>query len=191
MYFQKSLGSFVLLVIGFVQIDAQLMCWSCSSDLDIRCHDHFNTTKFDRFYQQQQGNYGNNYQGGNYQSGNYNPNYPQQNYQNRGGFQNNPYQTRPTAPYIKPCVFSSYGDKKSVCMKKVQTSNDGRTTTIRDCATIPMSQSVGKCPSESNSYIHVDFCEYCDVDGCNSGNNMQFNLFLTALSVLSLLCLKQ
>ncbi|XP_044759376.1 uncharacterized protein LOC123317079 [Coccinella septempunctata] len=189
MILDKIAGCLVVLVLGISQIDA-LMCWSCSSDLDIRCHDHFNTTKFDRFYNQQTG--------GNYQSGGYNTNY-QQNYQGRNnynqgynqGYQNNPYQSRPTVPYVKTCTFSSYGDKKTVCMKKVSTSNDQRTLTIRDCVTIPNSQSVGKCPSESNSYIQVDFCEYCDTDGCNSGSSLQVNVAVAALSFIAIFCLRQ
>ncbi|XP_045475933.1 uncharacterized protein LOC123681724 [Harmonia axyridis] len=195
---ERISGCFVLFVLGIGQIDA-LMCWSCSSDLDIRCHDHFNTTKFDRFYNQQ------NFQtGGNYQSGSYNQNYPQQNYQGRNnynqgynnqgynqGYQNNQYQSRPTVPYIKTCSFNSFGDKKAVCMKKVSTSNDQKTLTIRDCVTIPAGQSVGKCPSESNSYIQVDFCEYCDTDGCNSGNSIQVNLAVAFTSFIALFLLKQ
>ncbi|KAK9885377.1 hypothetical protein WA026_010874 [Henosepilachna vigintioctopunctata] len=178
---QNSVSCLLFFVFGFTYIEAQLMCWSCSSDLDIRCHDYFNTTKFDRYYQQ------------NYQSGNYNPNNPQSNYPNRGynqgynqGIQSNPYQSRPTQPYMKNCPAISYGDKKSVCMKRVQTSNDGRTVTIRDCATVPTSQSLGKCPPESNSYIRVDFCEYCDQYGCNSGNHNLVNVVLPTLSLLLL-----
>lgn len=172
-----------------------LMCWSCSSDLDSRCHDHFNTTKFEygRFNNPNVyggGGYDPNYNRGNYQGGYNNPG----GYNNQGGYNNpgqynNQFQTGPPRyPYLKPCSSDLTGiyDKKFMCMKRVQTSNDGRRITIRDCKMVPVGQSTGSCPTESNPYQSIDFCEYCDHDGCNSAGNLKINYFLGLIAILCL-----
>ncbi|XP_050311462.1 uncharacterized protein DDB_G0283697-like isoform X1 [Anthonomus grandis grandis] len=63
---------------------------------------------------------------------------------------------------------------RNVCIKKVQKIGDYQLTYIRRCEMIPLEKPVGTCYDAVARGISLDFCEYCEYDGCNSAPGMKF-----------------
>ncbi|XP_017783294.1 PREDICTED: uncharacterized protein LOC108567386 [Nicrophorus vespilloides] len=97
------------------------------------------------------------------------------------------------APQLTECTHNNqltYQTGKPVCSKKVQTSY-GRTTYIRQCMYLHEQEKVGPCPAETTtSATTIDFCEYCDYDGCNGSSSLKSALLLTIISPLLYFFLK-
>lgn len=83
-------------------------------------------------------------------------------------------------------------NQRAVCMKKKQTTF-GRTTYIRQCRFLHYDEKVGACPTETTgSSTTVDFCEYCDYDGCNGATTMRNSFLLAAvLPLVGMLLLRK
>ncbi|XP_018334577.1 uncharacterized protein LOC108743501 [Agrilus planipennis] len=141
----------ILAVLAFVENGESLRCWSCSSDTGNLCADYFNSTQFSRL----SSFYSNN-----------------QNYQNYPVLQTCETQGS-TYPYNQ--------NGRAVCMKKKQT-NYGRTSYIRQCHFLQPGEQVGKCAQETTPRdVTIDFCELCDVDGCNGATSIKTTMFWIAL----------
>lgn len=57
-------------------------------------------------------------------------------------------------------------------------SGSSRSVTIRQCGTVPRHTLPGPCTHEiSGSSITIEFCEYCEYDGCNGAGSLQKSLF--------------
>lgn len=76
---------------------------------------------------------------------------------------------------------------RNVCVKKVQRIGEYQLTYIRRCEMIPFEKEVGTCYDPVSRGISLDFCEYCEYDGCNSATGLKFNIFLASLVPLVLL----
>ncbi|XP_066137706.1 homeobox protein 2-like [Euwallacea fornicatus] len=76
---------------------------------------------------------------------------------------------------------------RNVCIKKIQRIGDYQLTYIRRCEMVPIQKEVGTCYDPVAQGISLDFCEYCEYDGCNSATGLKFNLFLAGLMPLVLL----
>ncbi|EFA07944.1 hypothetical protein TcasGA2_TC005525 [Tribolium castaneum] len=124
-----------------------LQCWSCSSDLDPSCMDHFNATRYSQFrntYQQ------------------VNPNYQNQ---------------RNEMPVLRQCEnnLGQIYNQKPMCVKRIINVPYGKKIITRECKSVSMNQAVGTCP-EKNS--NIEFCEYCDFDGCNHAAGLRGSLWV-------------
>ncbi|CAG9767444.1 unnamed protein product [Ceutorhynchus assimilis] len=75
---------------------------------------------------------------------------------------------------------------RNVCLKKVQRVGEYQLTYIRRCVAIPLEKEIGTCYDPTARGISLDFCEYCEYDGCNSATGLKFNLFLASLVPLVL-----
>ncbi|ENN81733.1 polyribonucleotide nucleotidyltransferase [Dendroctonus ponderosae] len=76
---------------------------------------------------------------------------------------------------------------RNVCIKKVQRIGDYQLTYIRRCEMIPFEKEVGTCYEAVARGISLDFCEYCEYDGCNSATGLKFNIFLASFVPLVLI----
>ncbi|CAH1116156.1 unnamed protein product [Phaedon cochleariae] len=75
--------------------------------------------------------------------------------------------------------------KRTVCLKEIVRGNN-YVSIIRRCESIPFEQTVGTCQPSVNRGLQLDFCEYCDYDGCNSATRLKMNIFLAAFIVFVL-----
>ncbi|KAF7279342.1 uncharacterized protein LOC143206587 [Rhynchophorus ferrugineus] len=76
---------------------------------------------------------------------------------------------------------------KPVCVKKVQKIGQTQLTFIRRCEMIPLNMDIGSCDDRVARGISLEFCEYCDYDGCNSATGLKFNIILASLVPLVML----
>ncbi|XP_050311463.1 uncharacterized protein LOC126747022 isoform X2 [Anthonomus grandis grandis] len=194
-----ALGT-VFVLFGFTVYEAYaLQCWACSSDIDRSCADIFNSTDLLRFG----GGYYQGYQsGGQYNPQPYDP-YNQRPYDNRDygrdqynqqqgrsydpnypardvGYQRVQAQAQLAASQSGPRLVTCNEEEarlrrmRNVCIKKVQKIGDYQLTYIRRCEMIPLEKPVGTCYDAVARGISLDFCEYCEYDGCNSAPGMKF-----------------
>ena len=54
-------------------------------------------------------------------------------------------------------------------------------TYIRRCEMVSYEKDVGTCYDPVARGISLDFCEYCDYDGCNSATSLKLNVILASL----------
>nr|CAH7749189.1 unnamed protein product [Callosobruchus chinensis] len=184
----EGIFGLMLVLIAAVQKASALQCWKCSSDIDPMCNDRFNQSDIlarrggglyspltQRQPYDQQG-YNQNY------NPNYNPNY-NQNYNNNY----NPAAQSSSWPILDNCDDNEARLRrmKNVCMKKV-IRGPGYSSIIRRCAIIPPEQTVGTCHEPVSRGLSLEFCEYCDYDGCNSATGLKTNYILLG-SILAML----
>jgi hypothetical protein len=177
-----------------------LQCWKCSSDIDHTCSDPFtdvaayrgrsNSYDTQSYNQRQNGN--NNYN--RQYDPNYNRQYDQnynrqydQNYNNRqydqnqygsglrSGFSNNP-------PTLEVCDENDARNRrmKNVCLKEIVRGSN-YVSVVRRCEVVPYEQTVGTCSQGVSRGLTLDFCQYCDYDGCNSANGLETNVLVATL----------
>ncbi|KAJ8915177.1 hypothetical protein NQ315_000430 [Exocentrus adspersus] len=167
----------IAVVVAFFTSEASaLQCWKCSSDLDRACADPFNETEIRRgrggtLYDNLQQNYNNrqNYDP-NFNPPNYNPNFQGQ---------------TPTLEYCDENE-ASLRRMKNVCVKKTVRGNS-YVSIIRRCALIGFNEEVTTCHDPVSRGLTLEFCEYCDRDGCNSAFGVKANVFLASLLALGLI----
>lgn len=94
------------------------------------------------------------------------------------------YDPRAQTPQLMDCdqQQSAYPiNQRPVCMKKKQTTY-GRTTYVRQCRFLHPEERIGTCPTETtSSATTIDFCEYCEHDGCNGASLSSASVILAAL----------
>lgn len=149
----------VTLFFAYLHNGYALRCWSCSSDLDMSCMDPFNSTKM---------------------------------LQHRNYFQqvnNNNQYSRNDMPILRECTneLGQIYNQKQMCVKRVINVPYGKKIVSRECKDVSTNQVTGTCPDKSGN-ANVEFCEYCDYDGCNAASGMRLNL-LAAIAVPSALLL--
>ncbi|XP_057656678.1 uncharacterized protein LOC130894108 [Diorhabda carinulata] len=182
---------FVLGTVLFVFVfhkAATLQCWKCSSDIDHTCSDPFNDVTTYRSsssynsqsYNQRQidNNYNRQYDP-NYNR-QYDPNYNRQYDQNYNPVYNtglrNDYNSR---PMLEVCDENDARNRrmKNVCLKEIVRGSN-YVSVVRRCELVPYEQKVGTCSQSVNRGLTLDFCEYCDYDGCNSANGIKTNILI-------------
>lgn len=74
----------------------------------------------------------------------------------------------------------------------VTDTSSSQQVVIRQCATVPRNTRPGTCSHETTgSSISIDFCEYCDYDGCNGATGLQKGLLAVLIPALLLLFLRK
>ncbi|KAL1497958.1 hypothetical protein ABEB36_008836 [Hypothenemus hampei] len=112
-----------------------------------------------------------------------------QNYPPRDYYQRAQAQISQSGPRLVTCNEDEARLRRmrNVCIKKVQRIGDYQLTYIRRCEMIPYEKEVGTCYDAVARGISLDFCEYCDNDGCNSATGLKFNILLASLVPLALI----
>lgn len=120
----------------------------------------------------------------NQQGRTYDPNYPPRDYQRASAFASSQ-----SGPRLVPCneEEARLRRQRNVCIKKVQRIGENQVTYIRRCEMISFDKDVGTCYEAVARGISLDFCEYCDHDGCNSATGLKFNVLLASLVPMVLL----
>ncbi|CAH1106555.1 unnamed protein product [Psylliodes chrysocephalus] len=178
-----------------------LRCWKCSSDIDPSCRDPFNEYN-NRNYRQSSGAYDNLQQNYNQrQYDNYNTRYDTNNNNNNNqrydnqrydnnrdpnynpGFSNynSGYNNVNRAPVLEQCDENEARNKRMrhVCLKEI-VRGSSYVSVVRRCELVAYEQPVGTCSQGVNRGLTLDFCEYCDWDGCNSATGLKTNVYLAA-----------
>ncbi|CAG9856813.1 unnamed protein product [Phyllotreta striolata] len=204
-----AIGAVVFVIFVFDKSIA-LRCWKCSSDIDPSCRDPFNeygsrgygqSSSYDRLrttgynqrpsYDNYNSRYDPRYDNQRYDNQRYdnqrydNQRYPENrdpNY-NPGGFNNynQGYNNVGRQPVLEVCDENEARNRRmrNVCIKEI-VRGSSYMSVVRRCELIPYEQSVGTCSQGVSKGLTLDFCEYCDWDGCNSATGLKTNLFLAA-----------
>ncbi|CAH0564143.1 unnamed protein product [Brassicogethes aeneus] len=200
MAFRKSLG-FLVVAAFYIQNGFGLQCWQCSSDIEPECRDQFNYSNYvgggsNYLYSGNQGQYGGQYdQGGRqYDQGRgYDRPYDRFDQNSQRGY-NRPVQQFSSRQYPQLVNCDDQGANlrrmKNVCYKRKQTSTNGYTTIIRRCETVPLDTYAGTCYDPVQRGISVNFCEYCDYDGCNGATSVKINVLTALVPLLAFLIYK-
>ncbi|KAJ8971318.1 hypothetical protein NQ314_000760 [Rhamnusium bicolor] len=63
---------------------------------------------------------------------------------------------------------------------------------VRRCAMLGLNEAVGTCHDPVSRGLSLEFCEYCDYDGCNSATGIKTNILLASiLSIATVLFFRQ
>ncbi|XP_072392950.1 uncharacterized protein [Diabrotica undecimpunctata] len=194
---------FVISTVIFIAIFQKaftLRCWRCSSDIDSSCRDPFNdytsrsrSNSYDsqqsyqqRPYDQRQIDYNRQYD--NNYNRQYDPNSNRQYDQNynpsyNGGYRND-INSRPN---LEICDENEARNRrmKNVCLKEI-VKGSNYVSVVRRCELVPFEQTVGTCSQGVSRGLLLEFCEYCDYDGCNSATGHKTNLLAVMISLIAL-----
>ncbi|KAJ8983549.1 hypothetical protein NQ317_006594 [Molorchus minor] len=75
---------------------------------------------------------------------------------------------------------------RNVCIKKT-IRGSGYVSIVRRCAMIALNENVGTCHDPVSRGLSLEFCQYCDYDGCNSATGLKTNIALASISSLVLI----
>uniref|UniRef100_A0A6P7GF28 Probable ATP-dependent RNA helicase ddx42 n=1 Tax=Diabrotica virgifera virgifera TaxID=50390 RepID=A0A6P7GF28_DIAVI len=189
--------------IAIFQKAFSLRCWRCSSDIDSSCRDPFNDYNSrsgsnsyvsQQSYQQRpyenqrQYEYNNRQYDNNNYNRQYDPNYNRQydqNY-NNGGYNGGYRNDLNSRPNYETCDDNEARNRrmKNVCLKEIVRGSN-YVSVVRRCELVPYEQTIGTCSQSVSRGLTLDFCEYCDWDGCNSANGHKTNLLVGMISLIA------